>query len=205
MIRLDLVSTARRSVPPCDRRPCRRTATGRSRRARIGRVAIAGLIGAAALVLGPDLQPHSARAACTDPAGPNVNWRRCYHDGRSLEGVDLTSAELRDATFQRSDLDGSDLTAADAFRAKFISASLNNVVFHGARLYQADLTRADARGSSFVDADLRLARLINADLRGVDLTGAELGGADLRNAQLTGATWVNGTRICAEGSVGQCN
>ena len=56
-----------------------------------------------------------------------------------------------------------------------------------------------------VGADLRLARLFRATLRGADLTNARLGGADLNRADLSGATWTDGTRICAEGSIGRCN
>lgn len=147
----------------------------------------------------------NAVAGCTDPASPGVNWRRCYHDGRDLTAVDLTGAQLRDATFQRSQLDRGNLSGVDGFRAKFISASMSSVDLEGARLFEADLTKADLSGASLRGADLRNAKLVNAVLREADLSGARLAGADLRNADLSGATWVNGTRICAEGSLGQCN
>ena len=144
-------------------------------------------------------------AACTDPAGPGVNWRRCYHDGRNLARVDLTDARLRDATFQRSILDESTMAGADAFRAKFISARMIGVVLEGARLIEADMTKANLTGAIFRDADLRNARLVEAVLHGADLTGARLTGADLRSADLSGATWVDGERVCSAGSIGQCN
>lgn len=149
--------------------------------------------------------PQAALAGCTDPATPEVNWRRCFHDGRPLVGVDLTKAQLRDATFQRSDLTRANLTGADAYRAKFVSATLPQVVFDGARLIEADFTRADLTAASLRGADLRNAKLVGADLRGADLTGARLEGTDLRNANLSMAVWLDGTRVCAEGSVGQCN
>jgi len=147
----------------------------------------------------------SAVAGCTDPASPGVNWRRCYHDGRDLGAVDLSGAQLRDATFQRSLLDGGILDGIDGFRAKFISASMTGVSLNGSRLFEADLTKADLTGASLRDADLRNAKLVNAILRDTDFTGARLAGADLRNADLSGAIWVDGTRICADGSIGQCN
>ena len=141
-----------------------------------------------------------AVAGCTDPAGPGVNWRRCYHDGRDLGAVDLSGAQLRDATFQRSSLEGGNLSDIDGFRAKFISAELAGVILDGARLFEADLT-----GASLREADMRNAKLVNAILRDADFTGARLAGADLRNADLSGAIWVDGTRVCDEGSIGQCN
>ncbi len=169
--------------------------TGMMRRLLATTVVAIGLVAAA--------QP--ALAACTDPAEPGVNWRRCYHDGRDFGVVDLTGAMLRDATFQRSVLDGSTFDGADAFRAKFISASLEGTSFINARLFQADLTRAILAEADLSGADLRGARLVRADLSGADLTGARLEGADLRDANLSLATWVRGGRICAEGSIGQCN
>lgn len=145
-----------------------------------------------------------AWADCTDFPQPGVNWRRCYHDERVLQGVDLTGAMLRDATFQRSDLSYAVLKEADAFRAKFVSATLVHVVLDGARLMEADLTRANLSGASLRGTDLRYAKLVFADLTGADLTGAELRRTDLRNADLSGATWIDGKRICGAGSIGQC-
>ena len=151
------------------------------------------------------ISPFTAVAACTDPAAPEVNWRRCYHDGRSLVDVDLSGAMMRDATFQRANLDGSNLSGIDGFRAKFISASMVDVNLDGARLFEADLTRSDLTGASLIDADMRQAKLVNAVLREADLTGARMSGADLRNADLTGARWIDGERICGDASIGQCN
>jgi uncharacterized protein YjbI with pentapeptide repeats len=174
--------------------------------ARSVRRCAAGAQPAAVPVLGVALwlAATPALAACTDPAGPEVNWRRCYQDARNLVAVDLTGAQLRDATFQRSALDRATLAGADAYRAKFISATLTEAVFDGARLTESDFTSADLTGASLKDADLRNARFVGATMVGVDLSGARLGGAELRNADLSGATWVDGTRVCAEGSRGQC-
>ncbi|MEM1399656.1 MAG: pentapeptide repeat-containing protein, partial [Pseudomonadota bacterium] len=60
-------------------------------------------------------------------------------------------------------------------------------------------------GADLTEADMRNARLVGADLRDADLSGARLSGADLRNADLSGATWVDGERVCREGSTGQCH
>ncbi len=149
--------------------------------------------------------PLPAVAACTDPAEPGVNWRRCYQDSQDLSGADLSNAMLREATFQRSVLRDVNLTGADAFRSKFISADLSNATLTSTRFFEADLTKAILVGADLSEADLRTARLVGANLTDADLTGARLSGADLRRADLSGATWVDGTRICRAGSIGQCN
>lgn len=145
-----------------------------------------------------------AHAACTSSPAPGVNWRRCYFDAQALGGYDLTGAELRDTTFQRSTLDNTVFAEADAYRAKFISASLVGADFTGARLQSADFTKAILSNAVLVDTDLRGARFVGANLAGADLTGAQVQDAIFRNANLVGATWIDGKRVCAEGSVGTC-
>jgi uncharacterized protein YjbI with pentapeptide repeats len=144
-------------------------------------------------------------AECTDVPAPGVYWRRCLQDGQDLRDVDLTGATLRDASFKRSDLTGATLIDADARRAKFISTNLHEVQFDNANLVQADFTNANLTGASLKNADLTWARLFRANLSGADLTGARLDETDLLKAEFSGATWVDGTTICAEGSLGQCN
>ena len=156
-------------------------------------------------VLATCLWAGTARALCTDPPGPGVNWQRCNFDRLDLAAVDLSGARLRDASFIRTDLSGSRLVKADSTRAKFVNATLNGTVFDNAKLYGADLTKADLTEASLNGADLRMARLFRATLRGADLTGARLRGTDLSRADLSGATWTDGKRVCAEGSLGRCN
>ena len=151
------------------------------------------------------LSTQTALAACTDAAQPEVNWRRCYLDARDLHGVNLEGAMLRDTTFQRSKMMDANLSHVDAYRAKFVSTDMTGVRFDHARLIEADLTRADLTGASLVETDLRNAKMVNAILRNANLTGAKIQGTDFRNADLSGATWVDGSRKCAEQSIGQCN
>jgi len=146
-----------------------------------------------------------ALASCTDPPGPEVNWQRCDMDGLDLREVDLSGARLRDGSFFRADLTGSDLSGTEAYRAKFVNALLKDAVLDGSKLYEADLTKADLTGASLVGVDLRRARLYRATLRNAILTDARLQGADLTRADLSGATWTDGERVCAEGSTGRCN
>lgn len=146
-----------------------------------------------------------AWAACTDPAAPGVEWQRCYHDGRNLAGMNLSEAMIRDATFQRSDLSHVNLTSASGFRVKLISSTMIGAVLDKAVFGEADFTKADLTGASLKNADLRRARFYHTILRNADLTGARMNGADLMEADLSGATWIDGTRICAPKSIGQCN
>ena len=146
-----------------------------------------------------------ALADCNDSPMPEVDWVRCFMDGRDFHGANLTGAELRDASFFRAKLDGADFSGADAYRAKFYLAQLAGARFDKARVAEADFTEADLKGASLRGADLRGAKLVSADLRGADLTGANLRATDLFRADLAGAIWVDGKRRCAEGSIGQCN
>jgi uncharacterized protein YjbI with pentapeptide repeats len=146
-----------------------------------------------------------AAAACTDPPGPGVNWRRCNFDTLDLREVDLEGATLRSSSFLRADLRNSRLVEVEGYRAKFINAELEGAVLDGGTFFQADFTKAKMKNVSLIGADLRSARLFRADLTGANLTGARLTDADLTRAELSGATWTDGERICREGSVGRCN
>jgi uncharacterized protein YjbI with pentapeptide repeats len=172
----------------------------RSRRLRLNLA-----LGGAAVVLALLGGVAPARAACTDVAGPKVDWRRCSLDGGDFAKQTLTGAVLRDASFAFANLAGADLTGADAYDAKFLNANLSGARLDGAIFGEADFTRANLTGASLAHADLRRAHFFRAILRDADFTGAQLGGTDLLNADLTGALWIDGKRRCAEGSVGQCN
>jgi len=128
----------------------------------------------------------------------------CEFDNLNLSQLELEGARLRDSSFLRSDLSGSNLAKVDGYRAKFISATLQDVVFDGAELLRADFTKADLRNASFVGADLRNARFYKADFTGANLTDAKMKEADLTRANFTGAIWTDGERVCREGSIGRC-
>jgi len=151
----------------------------------------------------PSLAPP-AYAACLDVPAPDVYWRRCVFDRQNLTDVDLTGANLRDASFKRADLTASILQNIDARRTKFVTSILRDVILDGANLVRADLTKADLKGASLKGANLTWARMFRADLSGADLTGARLDNTDLLQAVLDGATWTDGETICAEGSIGRC-
>ena len=160
----------------------------------------AGLVGLALALAAPTVE-----AACTDTPQPGVDWQRCLLDNRQFVDVDLAGATLREGFFARSDLSRADFSGADARRAKFTNSVLVETRWHGARLIGTDFTKADLAGAVFEGADLRRARFFRADLRGADFTGARLDGTDFLKADLSGAIWIDGNKVCAEGSNGQCN
>lgn len=174
--------------------------TGRGGRgAALRRMVLAAGVSGLAVAGGP------AWAACTDVARPGVEWRRCYHDGRNLQGVDLSGATLRDTSFQRANLAGANLREVSGFRVRFVSADMQGADLTGAEMSEADFTKADLSGAVLKDAFLRRARFFRTILRGADLTGADLEMVDLLHADLSGATWIDGERVCADDSIGQCN
>lgn len=145
-----------------------------------------------------------ANAACTDAPAPGVVWQRCLFDTIKLPNHDLEGAILREAYFARADLSGSDLTAVDARRTKFVNAILRGTTFDRARLLEADFTKAVLSEASLRDADMRGAQFFRANLRKADLTGARIERATFFEADLSGAIWTDGKTVCAEGSLGRC-
>jgi len=143
-------------------------------------------------------------ADCTNPPAPLVDWQRCSLDRRDLKGQNLSESHLADASFERADLSGANLIGVVATHGKFISTVMEKATLDSGNFAESDFTKADLRGASLRQTDLRRAHFFRADLRGADLSGARTQGADFLNADLSGATWTDGVRVCAEGSVGQC-
>ena len=127
-------------------------------------------------------------AACSQPAGAQVDWTRCDKSGTWLKGADLTSALLSGTRFNAANLSQSNLTYAN---------------LAGSDLSFANLAQAKLVGVNLTSANLQFADLRNADLRYADLRNAQLNGATLLGARLDEATWIDG-RKCAAISVGDC-
>ena len=128
----------------------------------------------------------AAMAACSDPAGPKVNWSGC-------------------------DLSGANLDSANLFKADLSGANLENAVLTYANLDHAIMKNANLRGAHMSNSSLIVTDLFNADLRGADLRGATVehptkGGWSifLDAADLRGALWIDG-RTCDEKSYGVCH
>lgn len=92
-----------------------------------------------------------------------------------------------------------DLTGANLQDATFASAILVEVIFNKARLANADFSNANLRDAQFIGADLTNVNLQGANLEGADFQNAVLQGADLRDcdlstANLTGADLTDALR-----------
>lgn len=149
---------------------------------------------------------YSLLAGCTDPAKQNVDWQRCYFDGKALTQIDIsgTNTKLRDSSFNRADLSHANLEYIDGFHTKFITATLIETNFKNARLIEADFSRANLEKTNFENTNLRGARFFRANAKGANFKNAEMQGADLSHANFSNAIWTDG-RTCKEGSIGQCN
>lgn len=96
------------------------------------------------------------------------------------------------------DMQGKLLRGVDLSRAKLDYANFSRADLSGSRLEHVSLV-----GANLNAADLNNVDLSNADLSNTDLTDANLLSATLDGAVLSHAIWSDG-RVCAEGSVGQC-
>jgi uncharacterized protein YjbI with pentapeptide repeats len=91
----------------------------------------------------------------------------------NLQRVDLSgNSVLHGALFLTASLQGADMTTAELTLANFVSANLHGAILSFARLEAA----------RFLDADLDGADMQNARLYGADMSNAKIAHADLRGA-----------------------
>lgn len=139
----------------------------------------------------------------------NTEWRSAYLSKITLDGVNLSGANLvqvelssgsfLDANFSMADLSGAALDLSDFSQSDFSKANLRNATFFKSRMVEADFRNADMLSTSFEqcvahkakfvaakmgDAFCPMADFTDADLTGADLTGANLEAAILKNANL---------------------
>ncbi|MEM8800487.1 MAG: pentapeptide repeat-containing protein [Pseudomonadota bacterium] len=150
------------------------------------------------------LGASSAVAGCSDPPGPGVNWVRCDLSHRQFSAQDLTGAVIEATRFVRADLSDSDFSNTKARNAKFVSTNLLRANFTGADARESDFTKAELQNANFEGTDLRRTRFFRANLRGANLTAARIEDADFYLADLSGVIWLDGKRVCAEGSISFC-
>ena len=105
-----------------------------------------------------------------------------------LAGINLNSANCRDANFSTPSVAGANLRAANLKNADFCNADLVYAKLDDANLSSAILDGADMGGSSLRGAKLELASLKETDLFEADLTEAQCRYTDLVRTTLSCAT-----------------
>tara|TARA_B100002049_G_scaffold41481_1_gene28081 strand:- start:78 stop:1220 length:1143 start_codon:yes stop_codon:yes gene_type:complete len=112
--------------------------------------------------------------------GINLNTStRSRSNGRLIERLDFTYAELRNLS-----LKGADLIQIDLANADLRNSSFNGTDFEKANLQNAWLHETNLTYASFKEANLEQAILQNAILDYANLQNANLSSADLRNVSL---------------------
>ena len=110
--------------------------------------------------------------------------------GANLTGVDFTNALLRYANFTGATLTNVNFTNAKNLSfANFTGANLTGAIFEGAVNigFNTNFTRANLSNNDFSNKIFRNVNFTGANLTNVNLTGANLTGANLTGANLTGA------------------
>ena len=88
---------------------------------------LAGVALALFLATAPD-----ARADCSDPAGPKVDWSGCNKVDADLSVADLKGANLNGANLRDANLEGADLRGAYLNDANLKGANLKGANLKGA-------------------------------------------------------------------------
>ena len=104
--------------------------------------------------------------------------------------------------FSDLDFSGKVLDKAILAGAKFDRSKFSGVRFNGVKAWHASFIGADFTNAHFAGADLSYGIFKDATFTGAAMPG---GSFTTVGATFDGARWVNGVKICAEGSVGTCN
>lgn len=119
--------------------------------------------------------------------GINLNaTSRSRSNGKLINRLDFTYAELRDIALKGADLMEINLSNADLRQSNLTGTDLKKADLSNARLNNTNLSY-----TSFNEADLENAIFVNAILDRADFSKADLTGSDLRNVSLV-KTLVNG-------------
>ena len=98
---------------------------------------------------------------------PDENTRNeieiLYKEGKSLSGVQLQFADMKNANLTNADLSNSDLTRAD-----FSGASMYGVNLEGANLFKTNLEGANLKAANMKNCNMLGADFSNTKLNNVD-------------------------------------
>ena len=131
--------------------------------------------------------------------GEFMDLNACYMSHTRIPMVNLTGADMRNSDMMGAMLRRADLSDCRLNPIHFYRADLREAKFVGSLLNGANLRGADCRQADFSNADmdrviLSDVNLAGANLRGANLSRANLDRANLTGADLTGAT-LNGTAL----------
>ena len=131
--------------------------------------------------------------------GEFMDLNACYMSHTRIPMVNLTGADMRNSDLMGAMLRRADLSDCRLNPIHLYRADLREAKFVGSLLNGANLRGADCRDADFSSADmdriiLSDANLTGANLRGANLSRANLDRANLTGADLTGAT-LNGTAL----------
>jgi uncharacterized protein YjbI with pentapeptide repeats len=104
-----------------------------------------------------------------------------------IAGIDLISANLKNAKLYQANLENAFLLEANLKNAKLSDANLENAFLLEANLENADLYRANLKNAFLLEANLENAKLSDANLENADLEEANLENANLSDANLENA------------------
>ncbi len=174
------------------------------------------------------LQDITLNASClSENSFVEGQWDRSVFQGSEMILTEASRTIWRKARFAASDLrlshfadaDFSELEVKDSCLASsnWSASRFQDVTMENSSADQGNFSRVLSQGRfDFIKGRLSAANLSFAvfegpvsfqdtDMRGVNLSGVTFKSTvNWQGAQLSGATWMDG-RICAEGSVGQCN
>jgi uncharacterized protein YjbI with pentapeptide repeats len=147
------------------------------------------------------------RDAVIGAASIETNMANVTLDGINLSSAELIRANFREASLRGANFEGSDLFEADLRGADLTGANLRNVNLTGAKLAGAIFNGADLSGADCEDADFatvyhEVVDLLqpdfeNANLTGVNFEGAKLHGVDFSDACTLGAKFTDADLIQA--------
>jgi len=139
-------------------------------------------------------------------AGKNLRW---YIYNNSHPGDDdFNFADLDNANFSNSDLNGADMNFASMQNANFSNSSLNGANMNFADLEYAKFNNAGLKGANLNFADLKYSDLRNAVLDGANINFVNLEGANMTGARMEGVNHgfarTSISTICPDSRNGPC-
>lgn len=134
----------------------------------------------------------------------NLNLEDANLSNTNLSFKDLTTNILLGINFSSANLEGANLSGL-TISNNTNNANLSEVYLKSANLIQTTIKYADLNHAFLMESDLTEADLSYSDLTNADLTNANITDTVFTGADLSGATWIDGTTVCAQNSIGSCD